>query len=72
MTDAILAPLLQWGAPGTIIIALGWAYWKRVERVDAINEKRIEESRETLNAINSNTTALNALADLVKARRGDG
>lgn len=52
------APLLEMGLPGTIILALAWAYWKRSEKVDEIMEKRVEEGRETIEALNQSTTAM--------------
>jgi NTP pyrophosphatase (non-canonical NTP hydrolase) len=67
---ATLQPLIDLGLPGIAIIALGLAFWKKSEKVDQMMEVRIQEMRETLEAINNNTQALNALTTLLRDRRG--
>jgi hypothetical protein len=70
MDPMLVQPLLDWGVPGVFIIGLSWALWKRTEKYDEIMEKRISEGRESLEAVNRNTTTLEALADLIRATRG--
>lgn len=64
--DQVVVALLNWGAPGAIIVVLGWAYWRERERNERLTDKRIQEMRESLDAINRNTSVLNGLADLVR------
>lgn len=70
MDPSVFQPLIDLGLPGVAIMALGWAYWRKSERVDQMMEIRVQEMRETLEAINNNTQALNALATLLRDRRG--
>lgn len=70
MDPSTLQPLIDLGLPGIAIIALGWAYWRKSEKVDQMMEVRIQEMRETLEAINNNTQALNSLTTLLRDRRG--
>lgn len=61
--------LLQLGLPGIIILALAWVAWRLFRRYDEIQEKRIAEGREGIEALNTNTAALEALTSLIKDRR---
>lgn len=70
MDPTVIQSLVDMGLPGIIILALAWAYWGKSQRVDQMQELRIAEMRETLEAINNNTQALNALTALLRDRRG--
>lgn len=61
--------LLQLGLPGVVILALAYVAWRLFQRYDQAQEKRITEGREGVAALNSNTAALEALAELIKDRR---
>lgn len=61
--------LLQLGLPGIIILALAWVSWKLFKRYDEAQERRIAEGRESVEALNANSAALEALATLIKDRR---
>lgn len=61
--------LLQLGLPGIIILALAWVSWKLFQRFDQVQEKRIAEGREVVEALNANTASLDALVELIKDRR---
>lgn len=71
MDPSLLEPLKELGLPGVVILTLGWAYWKERARNDELVEKRIAESRENLAAMKDNTSALEALTDVIKAQ-GNG
>lgn len=76
--------LLSQGPFGLLLIGMGlaiWRLWKdnqtlRAENVlarqenSAIQEKRITESRESINALNHNTSALNTLTQIIGATTG--
>lgn len=70
MDPLLVGEIFNWGAPGVVILGLAWTLWKVVLRYDELQNKRVEETRETIAAINHNTTAINALTDLIKATIG--
>jgi len=57
------------GLPGVVIIALAWAYKRKDDKVDELNEKRIAEGRETIKSIEQNTAALETLTEVIKERK---
>lgn len=70
MDPTIVQPFLDWGVPGAIIVVLGWAYWNQKAKYEDVMEKRLAEGRESLDAINRNTSAITSLGDLIRATRG--
>lgn len=67
--NIIINQLLPMGLPGVVIIALAWAYYKKDQKVDELNEKRIAEGRESIKAIEQTTAALETLTEVIKERR---
>ena len=67
--EGLVPALLEYGMPGIIITALGWAYWQERKRNHEIQDKRIEEGRESLQALSDNTRALESLTDIIKAKQ---
>lgn len=72
---AIVTYLLSFGLPGVIILALGWAYKKKDERVEALQDTLIKMAGENAsamvgatNAINGNTAIVNSLRDMLISR----
>lgn len=66
--------LIALGLPGIIIIALGYGVFRLFGLYTEVQEKRIGEGRETVKAIEENTSALDRLTDLIRDRsdrRGD-
>ena len=61
--------LLSYGVPGLIILILLGAMGKLDKRNEAIQEKRIAESREAIKALEQNTNALESLTDIVRERK---
>ncbi|CAB4131756.1 hypothetical protein UFOVP131_27 [uncultured Caudovirales phage] len=61
--------LLSYGVPGLIILILLGAIGKLDKRNEAIQEKRIAESREAIKALEQNTNALESLTDIVRERK---
>lgn len=66
--ESIVPQLLEQGLPGLIIIVLGWVSWQLYKRNVEITEKRFEELKESAEALNENSRALEGLADLIKAQ----
>jgi len=57
------AELKAWIGPSAVLIpAMVWMY----HTINLLQEKRIETTRETLDALNRNTSALEALKDVVE------
>lgn len=67
--DALGPALIEFGLPGIIIAALGWACWRLYLRVNELQDKRVEDTREVVETINSNTVAFKELATLIRDRR---
>jgi predicted signal transduction protein with EAL and GGDEF domain len=62
------AELFKLGLSGVVIVALLFIAYRLFNLFVESQEKRLAESRETLDAINRNTTAMNSLTDVVKER----
>lgn len=67
--------LKTYGLPGIIIIGLCWVIYRlskrdetRQAKLDQIQETRVEEAKESTKALESNTDALNRLAELIRDR----
>lgn len=69
MDSAFIDPLLQLGLPGIVILALGYAYVRKDNKLDEVNEKRIAESREAVKAIEQNTNTLETLTEVLRDRK---
>lgn len=78
--NAIGNILMEQGLSGIVILALAWVVWNmRKEgradiaalqaKLDELQEKRIAEGRESLNALNNTT---NVLDDVLKAIQAQG
>lgn len=78
--NAIGNLLMDQGLSGIVILVLGWVVWNmRKEgrsdiaalqgKLDELQEKRIAEGRESLNALNNTT---NVLDDVLKAIQAQG
>lgn len=62
--------LAEYGIIGVVIGGLGWFAKRQTSRLDEIQEKRILEGRESLQALNDSTRAMEALTDVVRATGG--
>lgn len=60
--------LLNLGVAGIAVIGLAFVVWRLWKAYDAVQEKRIAEARESVKALESNTSALEGLTEIVKAR----
>lgn len=69
MDPAAITELLKLGLPGVVILALAYAYIKKDNKVDEVNEKRIAEARESVKAIEQSTNALEGLTDILRDRK---
>lgn len=69
MADALIGPLLQYGLAGICIIALGFAYIRKDQKLDEINEKRVAEARESIKAIETATSTLETLTEILRDRK---
>ena len=68
--EPLLTPLLTYGAPGLIILALLIALNRIFDLYVDAQEKRILEGRESVKAHEATASALEALTQLIKERRG--
>jgi hypothetical protein len=66
----IVALLLSFGLPGVIIIALGFAYWRKDTRVNELQDTLTDVSVTTAKALEANTAAINGMRELVLMRLG--
>lgn len=64
-----------YGLPGIVIIALSIVIWRLAKRdetrqtkLEALQEKRVEEAKESTSALNANTDAMDRLAELIRDR----
>lgn len=64
----VVALLLSFGLPGVIIIALGFAYWRKDARVNDLQDTLTEVSVQTAKALEGNTAAINGLRELIIMR----
>jgi hypothetical protein len=72
---AIVTYLLSFGLPGVCLIVLGYAYKKKDERVEQLQDTLIKMAGENAtamvgatNAINGNTAIVNSLRDMLISR----
>lgn len=70
MNPEAISGLLSLGLPGIVILALAYAYIKKDNKVDEVNERRIAESRESIKAIEQNTNTLETLTEVLRDRKG--
>lgn len=56
----IIQAFLQNGLLGACVLVLAYSYWQKDKRLADIWEKRLEEARESLTALNANTAATKA------------
>lgn len=54
------------GLPAAVIAVLGWAFWKKSEKVDALQEQRIEEAKAMIEAHHAVADNMAALAATFK------
>jgi hypothetical protein len=62
--------LLALGLPGIVIIGLAYAVFNMFKLYTEVQEKRIDEAREGVKALEANTSALESLSDLIRERKG--
>ena len=62
--------LLALGLPGIAIAGLGYAVYNLFRLYTEVQEKRINEAREGVKALETNTSALDSLSDLIRERKG--
>ncbi len=74
--DGSVSRLLELGLPGIVIIALCYAVailWKRniilQEKLDLIQEKRIEISSDAVKALTNSAHAMEVLTETIRDRR---
>jgi hypothetical protein len=66
--SAIITYLLSFGLPGVIIIALGFAYWRKDARVSELQDTLVEVSVQSAKAMGENAAAINGLRELLIMR----
>lgn len=73
--SSVVGFLLQLGLPGVIIIVLGYAYYKKDNRVDELYNLILAQSRETTKVISelsgtvqANNVTLSSLKDIIISR----
>lgn len=64
----IVTYLLSFGLPGVIIIALGFAYWRKDARCSDLQDTLVEVSVQSAKAMEGNTAAINGLRELIIMR----
>lgn len=64
----IITYLLSFGLPGVIIIALGFAYWRKDARVSDLQDTLVEVSVQSAKAMEANSAAINGLRELIIMR----
>lgn len=67
--DKIGSALLELGFPGIVIIVLGWVAYRLYTTNCDLHEKRLTDNRTAIDAINTNTNALDKLTALLSDRR---
>ena len=68
-STGVMDQLLSLGLPGVIIIVLGFVVWKLFSKNNDIQEKRIDEAKQTTAALVSNSSALEKLSDALNIRK---
>lgn len=66
--SAIITYLLSFGLPGVIIIALGFAYWRKDARVSELQDALLDVSVQSAKAMEGTTAAVNGLRELLIMR----
>jgi hypothetical protein len=66
--DSVVKGFLDQGVLGLVIIALGVAVVALAKAYNAIQEKRIAESREAIKAIEQNTNTLDTMTEVLRER----
>ena len=66
--DAVATALLQQGFPGIVILALGFVAYRLFGINSDLHEKRLTDSRTTIDAINKNTNSLESLTEILRDR----
>lgn len=69
MDPLAITELIKLGLPGIVILALAYAYLKKDGKVDELNEKRIAEARESVKALEQNTSTLETLTEVLRDRK---
>lgn len=67
-TASAVGILTSMGLPGLIILALALSVYKLYNRNQELQDKRIDEARESLKVMSDITTALGNLSDVIKQR----
>lgn len=62
------ALLSSYGLPGIALLALGWAYVKKDNKVNELQELRVAEAKESIRALEATTQALDALTETLRAK----
>ena len=70
LIEAALRLLLDQGLIGTILLLSLWVNWKFYTKIDALQERRIEDNRALINAVNESTANMEKLAEAVKYKNG--
>lgn len=75
VTGGVEYLIQTYGLAGLVIIALCVVVWRlgkrdetRQTKLEALQEKRVEEAKESTNALNANTDAMDRLAELIRDR----
>ena len=50
------------GLPAVVIAVLGWAFWSKSQKVDALQEQRLEEAKAVLKSQNAVVTSMSEMA----------
>jgi hypothetical protein len=66
----IVTFLLSFGLPGVVIIVLGFAYYRKDQRVNDLQETLMEVSVNVTKAVEANTAAINGMRELIIMRMG--
>lgn len=68
--DSVVKGFLDQGVLGLVIVGLGFAVVYLFNKYTDIQEKRIAESRESIKAIEQNTTTLDTMTQVLRERGG--
>jgi hypothetical protein len=69
LVEPAIMQLLSLGAPGAVIIALGFAAYRFYNRNQELTDTLITMTRETVKAQEAATDAINRLTDLLRSTR---
>lgn len=77
--EQLITTFGQYGLPGLSVLGLAYAVKKLFDSYVDVQNKRIDEARQTIEVIrantvsqDNNTAAIKALGELIKAQRGTG